>query len=76
MSLAALQVFCKWHHGNRNAETHISKNITQEQLGTQEHTLLFILYWIQFPKLWGRSNQNSDKKQETLHVSNIFIYLL
>lgn len=43
MSPAALQVFCKWHHGNRNTETHISKDITQEQQGTQEHTLLLML---------------------------------
>lgn len=43
MSLEALQVFSKWHHGNRSAETHISKNITQEQQGTWEHILLLIL---------------------------------
>lgn len=42
MSLAGLQVFCKWHHGNRSAETHISKNITQEQQSTQEHILLLV----------------------------------
>lgn len=45
MSLAGLQMFCKWHHGNRRVEMHISKYVTQEQQSTQEHILLHI--WLE-----------------------------
>lgn len=42
MPVAGLQVFCKWHHGNRSAETHISENVMQEQQSTREYILLLI----------------------------------